>query len=237
MLFLNKSYYKSQSAAPFSKTLDSTSDHSGSDEGNLKEEHTFFVWKLKLNFFGRQKKNNSLCELVGRLEKGGLKISNNTPSSTEVMLLQFKPDWQESAFNTQPNINNKEGFYVTSAVTQHALKLMGRETVPEEYISTRDVRALRRKSSLKTHPDKTGSSFYDEFIQTQEGYQMLLEEEYNPNELTKEQSSRRKKIMRRDILPQINNDLQELRKCRQQREKELEELEKIKATIQQSFHW
>ncbi len=134
--------------------------------------------------------------------------SNQTISSAAVISIELNTLGHKKVNSEKgPNIQSRDGFKVTSSITQHALKLMGRIATDGEYISTKEVKELRKKSSLATHPDKTRKSDSEPFDQVQRGYIMLLEEEYNPDETEEDKKIRQNRLLSTEVIPAMNKDI------------------------------
>lgn len=152
---------------------------------------------------------------------------NPTPSlistSTVLTCLTDAPDNSETHTPRAPHFNHSEGFQPTSAISSHALEKLGLFPEPNQYIHTDRIKKEYYKAVIAKHPDKTHSDTHAEFNDIQNAKEMLLKEEYNPDESAEDRSARRRDMLVNIVLPAVQKE----------QEKNQENVRALEASMQQ----
>ncbi|MDF1758286.1 MAG: hypothetical protein P1U74_08320 [Legionellaceae bacterium] len=176
--------------------------------GRYKEKwfiKTFNMLKGLLNFHVTDQSSNHVN--YGHINNNSLERENITESSSNTLSTLFDT---ETLVKTEPNINYKDSFILTSDITQYALGVLGRNASMGETITSSEIKKLRRSALLKNHPDKTKQD--QNFPAVAEAYTMLLEEEYNPYEKSNDKINRQSLVRMKTILPHKIQILKEMLK-------------------------
>lgn len=171
--------------------------HVSSNIASLRKYFTLSYWR---SWLSNLINGESCTEITEHL----LYKSEISTSALICTQLQIPDTWRSQY---EPSLNHKIGFFVRSAITQHALFLMGIDSSEGEYVSTETIKKFRKYFMLKNYPDKRKDRLSDYFLTFQKGYEMLLEEEYNPHEHPESRKVRQEKLMLNEVMPKLTTNI------------------------------